>query len=220
MVQPSARSDRGTVSKVGKLTATNKQTESLPTSGIAKRSTATTSTGTASSLQLQGKAAGTASRIGVVRAGPAKTKTPATPTLAVRTTTTSMKLAQPGPSSTDLNLSPSADGKGSSSPSKRSPSKPPILVRTRFVIRGKVQGVHFRKFTQQKAVQLGIFGVVRNEEDGSVKGEAEGRIEAMNDFKHWLATKGSPKSRIESADFSDETDVESRKYSRFDIDKD
>ena len=97
--------------------------------------------------------------------------------------------------------------------------KPPILVRTRFIIRGKVQGVYFRKFTQQKAVELGIFGEIHNEEDGSVRGEAEGRIEPMNEFKYWLQTKGSPKSMIESADFVDEavTGVVSRKFSRFDI---
>jgi acylphosphatase len=82
-----------------------------------------------------------------------------------------------------------------------------------------VQGVYFRKFTQQKAVELGIFGEIHNEEDGSVRGEAEGRIEPMNEFKYWLQTKGSPKSMIESADFVDEavTGVVSRKFSRFDI---
>ena len=82
-----------------------------------------------------------------------------------------------------------------------------------------MQGVYFRKFTQQKAVELGIFGVVRNELDVSVRGEAEGRIDAMNDFKHWLQTKGSPKSRIDTADFIDVQGVESRKFSRFDIDR-
>lgn len=79
--------------------------------------------------------------------------------------------------------------------------------------------MYFRKFTQQKAVELGIFGVVRNEPDGSVTGEAEGRIDALNDFKHWLQTKGSPKSKIDSADFVDVQGVDSRKYSRFDIDR-
>ncbi len=80
-----------------------------------------------------------------------------------------------------------------------------------------MQGVYFRKFTQQKAVELGIFGTVFNEEDGSVTGEAEGRIEPMNDFKYWLQFTGSPKSKIESADFADEAGVQGRKYSRFDI---
>ena len=101
----------------------------------------------------------------------------------------------------------------------KSPPKPPILQRCKFIIKGKVQGVYFRKFTQQKAVELGIFGTVRNEEDGSVTGEAEGRIGNMNDFKLWLLTKGSPKSRVDSADFIDEVGVSGRNYSRFDIDR-
>jgi acylphosphatase len=105
------------------------------------------------------------------------------------------------------------------SATSRSPPKPPILQRTKFVIKGKVQGVYFRKFTQQKAVELGIFGTVRNEEDGTVTGEAEGRIGNMNDFKLWLSTKGSPKSKVEAADFIDEPDVQGRKYERFDIDR-
>jgi len=98
----------------------------------------------------------------------------------------------------------------------KSPPKPSILLRTQFVITGKVQGVYFRKFTQQKAVELSVFGVVENNEDGSVVGEAEGRLEKMVEFKHWLETKGSPKSKIESATFFDST-VDTRKYSSFTI---
>jgi len=99
----------------------------------------------------------------------------------------------------------------------RSPPKPVILVRSQFVITGKVQGVYFRKFTQQKAVELSIFGFVENADDGSVVGEAEGRLDKMVEFKHWLETKGSPKSKIESATFVDESPVDSRKYKDFSI---
>jgi len=99
----------------------------------------------------------------------------------------------------------------------KSPPKPSILMRTRFTITGKVQGVFFRKFTQQKAVELSIFGFVENHEDGSVVGEAEGRLDKMVDFKYWLEHKGSPKSKIESAVFVDESPVDSRKHSKFDV---
>ena len=116
--------------------------------------------------------------------------------------------------SLSTNSSPSAAS--TSSLKIKSPPKPPLLQRTAFVIRGKVQGVFFRKFTQQKAVELSIFGVVENAEDGSVVGEAEGRLDKIVEFKQWLSIKGSPKSKIESATFIDET-IESRKYSRFDI---
>ena len=90
-------------------------------------------------------------------------------------------------------------------------------MRTRFTITGKVQGVFFRKFTQQKAVELSIFGFVENHEDGSVVGEAEGRLDKMVDFKYWLEHKGSPKSKIESAVFIDESPVDSRNYTKFDV---
>ena len=95
--------------------------------------------------------------------------------------------------------------------------KPPILVRSTFKITGKVQGVYFRKFTQQEAVRLGIYGTVTNEEDGSVTGVLEGRIEKINELKYWLQFTGSPKSKIDSADFKDEQPCASRQYSRFDI---
>ena len=95
--------------------------------------------------------------------------------------------------------------------------KPSILVRSTFRITGKVQHVYFRKFTQQRAVELGIFGEVKNEEDGSVTGVAEGRIEKINELKYWLQFKGSPKSKIDTADFQDEQPCEHRKYSRFEI---
>jgi len=41
-------------------------------------------------------------------------------------------------------------------------------------ITGRVQGVGFRNFTQMRARQLGVAGWVRNEQDGSVRLEAEG----------------------------------------------
>ena len=42
------------------------------------------------------------------------------------------------------------------------------------LIRGRVQGVSFRWYTQQEAERLGVTGWVRNEPDGSVAGHFEG----------------------------------------------
>lgn len=44
----------------------------------------------------------------------------------------------------------------------------------RAVVRGRVQGVGFREATAAKAQQIGVFGWVRNAEDGSVAAHAEG----------------------------------------------
>jgi acylphosphatase len=49
-------------------------------------------------------------------------------------------------------------------------------------ITGRVQGVGFRNFTQRRARRLGLTGWVRNEPDGSVRLEAEGPREALDDL--------------------------------------
>lgn len=50
-------------------------------------------------------------------------------------------------------------------------------------ITGRVQGVGFRNFTQHRARDLGLTGWVRNESDGSVRLEAEGDAEALDDLE-------------------------------------
>ena len=52
---------------------------------------------------------------------------------------------------------------------------PTIRVR----IRGRVQGVGFRYFTQRQATSLGLGGFVRNLADGSVEVEASGERVAL-----------------------------------------
>lgn len=47
-------------------------------------------------------------------------------------------------------------------------------ARLHALIEGRVQGVAFRAFVQQRASQLGLNGWVRNLWDGSVEVEAEG----------------------------------------------
>ena len=52
-------------------------------------------------------------------------------------------------------------------------------------ISGKVQGVYFRYSTQQKAIELGITGFVRNEDDGTVYVECEGEPQKLKKFIDW-----------------------------------
>ena len=52
-------------------------------------------------------------------------------------------------------------------------------------VRGRVQGVWFRKSAKQQAVALGLYGMVRNERDGSVYIEAEGDPYALEVFIAW-----------------------------------
>ena len=80
-------------------------------------------------------------------------------------------------------------------------------------ITGKVQGVWFRKYTQEKALQFGIKGCVRNQPDGSVYVEAEGEHAAMDDFVRWLH-KGSPLSEVKDVQIQS---VEPAGYTGFEI---
>jgi len=51
--------------------------------------------------------------------------------------------------------------------------------RLRAIVRGRVQGVGFRYFTQREANALGLTGYVRNRWDGSVEVVAEGPRQAL-----------------------------------------
>lgn len=55
-------------------------------------------------------------------------------------------------------------------------------VRIAFSVTGRVQGVGFRWFVEQRAAALGLSGFVRNEADGRVTGEAEGSEGEVADF--------------------------------------
>ena len=52
--------------------------------------------------------------------------------------------------------------------------RPTHLVRVEAVVRGRVQGVGFRWWTQSQAEELGLSGYARNLADGGVEVVAEG----------------------------------------------
>lgn len=66
--------------------------------------------------------------------------------------------------------------------------------RVRIVVRGRVQGVNFRAYTKRMADELGIGGVVRNRDDGTVEIVAEGEEELLREIVGW-ARKG-PKNAL------------------------
>ena len=67
-------------------------------------------------------------------------------------------------------------------------------------IHGRVQGVGFRYFTQNKALELGIRGWVRNTSQGSVEFLAQGGDQALERFMHYIQV-GPIGSRVEKAQF-------------------
>ena len=66
----------------------------------------------------------------------------------------------------------------------------------RFEVHGKVQGVWFRKHTQEMADKLFCFGWVQNTYKGTVVGEARCNKKNGPKFQKWLHT-GSPLSNVE-----------------------
>jgi len=57
--------------------------------------------------------------------------------------------------------------------------------RIHLIVRGRVQGVWFRASTQDKAMELGLSGWVRNRRDGSVEVMAEGDALKVEELKRW-----------------------------------
>jgi acylphosphatase len=65
----------------------------------------------------------------------------------------------------------------------------------KITVKGRVQGVWFRKYTKMKADELEIQGFVKNLPNGDVFIEAEGTMLQLNAFIKWLH-KGSPHSKV------------------------
>ena len=66
----------------------------------------------------------------------------------------------------------------------------------RCIIKGRVQGVWFRKYTQEVANKLGIFGEVKNLADGSVEVKASFDEQVKEEFLKALK-KGPPLARVD-----------------------
>jgi acylphosphatase len=78
-----------------------------------------------------------------------------------------------------------------------------MRVARRFVISGRVQGVGFRYFTQDRALLEGVTGWVRNLADGRVEALAEGEAEAITRLERALRT-GPRGARVERVYIDDE----------------
>jgi acylphosphatase len=84
-----------------------------------------------------------------------------------------------------------------------------------IVVHGKVQGVFFRKTTQDKARELGVKGKVKNMPDGSVYIEAEAEHEKLRDFILWCR-KGPLKANVKKLELREGKFMN---YSDFDIEE-
>jgi DNA ligase D-like protein (predicted 3'-phosphoesterase) len=71
----------------------------------------------------------------------------------------------------------------------------------RATVHGRVQGVGFREFTRRRAIELGLSGWVRNEEDATVRVHAEGAEAQLRSLAQFL-NLGPAAARVELVDLS------------------
>ena len=67
------------------------------------------------------------------------------------------------------------------------------------LISGRVQGVGFRMWTEEEALDRGLVGWVRNRRDGSVEALFAGPAEAVADMVE-ACRQGPPGARVEAVD--------------------
>jgi|GEM_PF-82108 acylphosphatase len=84
-----------------------------------------------------------------------------------------------------------------------------------LTIRGRVQGVSFRKYVMQLAQELGVCGFVQNQPDGSVYCEAEGDKHKLEIFMDYCG-EGPPMAKVTSVEVETKSPVA---YSQFEIRK-
>ncbi|KAF0220385.1 MAG: hypothetical protein FD174_1286 [Geobacteraceae bacterium] len=63
-----------------------------------------------------------------------------------------------------------------------------MKIRATVIVKGLVQGVNFRHYTQQTALHHNVSGWVRNLPDGSVQGCFEGEERDVNALIDWCRT--------------------------------
>ena len=89
-----------------------------------------------------------------------------------------------------------------------------MRIARRYIVKGRVQGVGFRYFTNNLANRIGVYGYVKNLFDGSVEIYAIGTIDQHNLLKKGLR-QGPSFSRVDNL-IEEEMEV-NRGFMSFDI---
>ncbi|KAG8262637.1 acylphosphatase-1-like isoform X1 [Homalodisca vitripennis] len=92
-----------------------------------------------------------------------------------------------------------------------------VIISVDFEVYGRVQGVFFRKFTQEQGKKLGLKGWCMNTEAGTVTGVMEGEQRQVEAMKKWLQETGSPMSKIDKAVFKNEKKLDNYTYKDFSV---
>lgn len=75
--------------------------------------------------------------------------------------------------------------------------------------------VIFCLFVQAQGKRLGVVGWVQNTPQGTVQGQIQGPGVQVRKLQQWLQTTGSPKSRIDKAEFHNEKKIARLEHSDF-----
>uniref|UniRef100_A0A8D0L5H5 acylphosphatase n=1 Tax=Sphenodon punctatus TaxID=8508 RepID=A0A8D0L5H5_SPHPU len=89
------------------------------------------------------------------------------------------------------------------------------LISVDYEVFRKVQGVFFRKYTQAEGKKLGLVGWVQNTQHDTVQGQLQGPAAKVRQLQEWLQKTGSPKSRINKAEFRNEKKITVLEHSDF-----
>ncbi|XP_074256256.1 acylphosphatase-2 isoform X2 [Saimiri boliviensis] len=102
------------------------------------------------------------------------------------------------------------------------------LISVDYEVFGEVQGRAPSTYTEGEAKKIGVVGWVKNTSKGTVTGQVQGPEDKVNSIsgdtcadllhrKSWLSKVGSPSSRIDRTNFSNEKTISKLEYSNFSI---
>nr|XP_033795808.1 acylphosphatase-2 isoform X2 [Geotrypetes seraphini] len=91
----------------------------------------------------------------------------------------------------------------------------PKLKSVDYEVFGRVQGVCFRMYAEDEARRHGVVGWVKNTGEGTVTGQVQGPEDKVNLMMDWLSKVGSPSSRIDQIQFSNEKEIDKLEFKEF-----
>jgi acylphosphatase len=74
-----------------------------------------------------------------------------------------------------------------------------VSVIRHLTVRGRVQGVYFRAFTEEEALRRGVTGWARNRQDGTVEAVFMGDEQAVTELIE-VCRRGPPAARVDALD--------------------
>ena len=89
------------------------------------------------------------------------------------------------------------------------------MKKVKAIAEGKVQGVGYRMYTQNKAEELGVVGFVQNLDDGTVKIVAAGEDDKVDALIDW-AKSGSPAAEVDNLQ-TEAMEYQSEEFDGFEI---